>query len=57
MPEPVGAEITILPVEPKQTGCVIVPNVGAGGVAGCTSIITSADGKDVHPPTFVTVKL
>jgi hypothetical protein len=26
-------------------------------VAGCTLIIASADGKEEHPPTFVTVKL
>lgn len=34
MPIPVGADMLIDPVEPKQDGCIIVLTVGAGGVEG-----------------------
>jgi hypothetical protein len=40
-----------------QSGCVIVPRTGAVGVSGCTLIIKSDDGIDVHPAELVTVKL
>ena len=45
------------PVATVQVGCVMMPTVGAAGVAGCGSITTSADGGEVHPAALVTVKL
>ena len=44
---------TTLPVETAQVGCVIIPTVGAVGVAAI--ITTLADGNEVHPTEFVTV--
>ena len=49
--------ITTLPVAAVQVGCVIVPTVGAVGVAGCALMTTLADAGEVHPAAFVTVKL
>ena len=46
---------TTLPVATVQVGCVIVPTIGAVGVAGCAAIITLADNGDVHPAALVTV--
>ena len=44
-----------LPVAAAHVGCVIVPTVGAAGVAGCALITTFADGADVQPDASVTV--
>ena len=46
---------TTLPVAVKQVGCVIVPTVGAGGVAGCVLITIFAEATEVHPTELVTV--
>ena len=46
---------TTLPVAVAQVGCVMVPTVGALGVAGCAFITTFADATDVHPTELVTV--
>jgi hypothetical protein len=46
-----------LPVETVQVGGVIVPTVGAGGIEGCGFITTFADGEEIHPVEFVTVKV
>ena len=36
---------------------MIVPTIGADGVAGCALITTSADADDVHPAALVTVNV
>jgi hypothetical protein len=55
---PVGSPPnTTLPVATEHVGEVIVPIVGADGVTGWVFINTFADPTDVHPDTFVTVKL
>ena len=46
-----------LPVASAHVGWVIVPTVGAVGVAGCALITTLADAKEVHPAAFFTVKV
>ena len=46
---------TTLPVATVHVGWVIVPMVGAVGVAGCALITTLADAGEVHPAAFVTV--
>ena len=46
---------TTEPVEEAQVVWVIVPTVGADGVAGCGLITTLADAADVHPTALVTV--
>ena len=46
-----------LPVARAHVGWVIVPMVGAVGVAGCVLIITFPDASDVHPAALVTVKV
>jgi hypothetical protein len=46
-----------LPVATAHVGWVIVPTVGAVGVNGCVLITTSAETGDMHPETFVTVKV
>ena len=43
------------PVATAQVGWVIVPTVGAAGVAGCALITTLADATEVHPAALVTV--
>jgi hypothetical protein len=48
---------TILPVATAHVGCVIVPIAGAVGVAGCSSIITSSEGRETQPAALVTLKL
>ena len=49
---------TTLPVvDVQETGCVIVPTIGAVGAEGATFIITSEDGIDIHPAALVTLKL
>ena len=55
---PAGKPFKItLPKATEQVGCVIVPKIGADGVAGCALITIFADGKEVHPTAFVTVKV
>lgn len=55
---PAGKPVSItLPVVTVHVGCVIVPATGAVGVAGCAAITTLTDAGDIHPDTFVTVKL
>ena len=44
-----------LPVANVQVVCVIVPTVGAVGVAGWTLITTLAEAAEIHPEAFVTV--
>ena len=46
---------TTLPVARVQAGWVIVPTVGAEGVAGCAGITTFDDGDEVQPALLVTV--
>ena len=46
-----------LPVASAHVGWVIVPTVGAVGVAGCALITTLADAKEVQPAAFFTVKV
>ena len=46
---------TTLPVANAQVGCVMVPTVGALGVAGCAFITTFADALEIHPTELVTV--
>jgi hypothetical protein len=46
---PVGAE--------HEEGCVIVPAIGAVGADGATCMITSADARDIHPASLITLKL
>ena len=48
---------TTLPVAKEHVGCVIVPAVGAEGVAGCALIITLAEATEVHPAALVTVQV
>ena len=48
---------TAPPVATVHEGCVIVPTVGAAGVAGCVLITTPADAGDTHPTALVTVKV
>ena len=53
---PAGKPFKItLPVAVEQVGCVMVPTIGADGVAGCALITTFADAAEVHPTAFVTV--
>ena len=55
---PAGKPLKITdPVASAQVGCVMVPTVGAEGVAGCALMITSPDAADRQPSEFVTVKL
>ena len=44
-----------LPVAFEQVGWVIVPAIGAAGVAGCVLITMSPEADDVHPAALVTV--
>ena len=46
---------TTLPVANAHVGCVMVPTVGAFGVAGCVLITTFADALEIHPTELVTV--
>ena len=49
---------TTLPVgDEHEKGCVIVPTIGSVGAEGAIFIITSADGRDIHPASLVTLKL
>jgi hypothetical protein len=52
---PVGNPFnTTLPVATVQVGCVIVPAVGADGVAGCAVIVTLVP-VDIHPAALFAV--
>ena len=46
---------TTEPVATVQVGCVMLPGVGAAGVAGCGLITILADAGEVHPTALVTV--
>ena len=46
-----------LPVGFVQSGCVIVPTIGAEGVVGCGSIVTLIVAVDTHPLLFTTVNV
>jgi len=48
---------TTLPVATAQLGCVTELIEGAAGVAGFAFITILADGGEIHPDAFVTVKL
>ena len=48
---------TTLPDGTIQVGWVIVPTIGAVGVAGCGLITTLEEEVEVHPAELVTVKL
>jgi hypothetical protein len=53
---PVGSPLkTTLPVATAQVGWVIMPIVGADGVAGCALMTILADGTDIQPDELVTV--
>jgi hypothetical protein len=45
----------ILPVATEQVGWVIVPTVGAVGVAGWVLITTLAEDDEIQPEALVTV--
>ena len=46
---------TTLPVAKAQVGWLIVPTVGAVGVAGWVLITTLAEAAEIHPEALVTV--
>lgn len=48
---------TTLPVAFVQVDCVIVPIIGVEGTDGCVFITIFADNSEIHPASFVTVKL
>ena len=49
---------TTLPVGTEQEeGWVIVPVIGAAGVPGGEIMITSVEGREIHPAALVTLKL
>ena len=53
---PTGKPLNItLPVADAHVGCVIVPTIGANGVAGWVLITTLPDAADVQLTEFVTV--
>lgn len=53
---PVGKPVnTTLPVANAQSGCVIVPIVGAGDVSGCAFITTLVEAAEEQPKLLVTV--
>jgi hypothetical protein len=55
---PAGSPVSsILPVEEEQVVCVMVPMVGAAGVAGCVLMVAEAEAAEGHPTALVTVKL
>ena len=43
------------PVATVHVGCVIVPTVGAAGVAGCAVITKLVDTAETHPAALVTL--
>ena len=48
---------TTLPVATLQVGWVMVPRIGADGVAACVLITTLADAGEIQPEALVTVKV
>jgi len=53
---PVGKSFKVtLPVETVQVAWIIVPTVGADGVAGWAFTTIFTDAVEVHPAAFVTV--
>ena len=48
---------TTLPVATEQVGWVIIPTIGAVGVAGWVVITTLVDADDIQPETLVTVNV
>ena len=46
-----------LPVATEHVGWVIVPTVGAPGVAGCAFNVALPEATDVQPSAFSTVKV
>jgi hypothetical protein len=46
---------TTLPVATEQVGWVMVPTVGAVGVAGWVLITTLAEDGEIHPEALVSV--
>ena len=46
-----------LPVANVHVGDNIAPIKGADGIGGCEFITTFADGEEIHPVEFVTVKV
>jgi len=46
-----------VPVAFVHVGLVMMPGAGGCGVTGWGSIVTVADGREVHPEVFVTVKV
>ena len=46
-----------LPVAVAQVGCVIVPKIGASGVAGCVLIVALVEATEVQPTELVTLKV
>jgi hypothetical protein len=48
---------TTLPVAAAhEDGCVIVPGIGVAGVPGGDIMITSVEGRDIHPAEAVMLK-
>ena len=45
------------PVSTLHVGCVIVPTIGADGVAACALTSTLAEAGEIHPEALVTVKV
>ncbi len=43
------------PVVAEQVGCVMVPTIGAEGIAGCALICTLPDAGEVQPSVLVTL--
>jgi hypothetical protein len=46
---------TTLPVATAHVGCVVIPTVGAIGVAGWALMTTLAEATETHPDALVTV--
>jgi hypothetical protein len=57
VPEDGSPVRTTLPEGIEQSGCVIVPITGAGGMGGGGLIITDDDSAEVQPAEFVTVNV
>ena len=46
-----------LPVAVAQVGWVMVPTIGASGVAGCVLIVALVEATEVQPTELVMVKI
>jgi hypothetical protein len=46
-----------LPVAVAQVGCVMVPMIGASGVAGWVLMVALVEATEVQPTELVTVKV